>query len=306
MISNRHLQVLAAVIRQGSATRAAAELNLSQPTVSKALKRLEDIAGVRLFERIEGRLRPTAEAVILAREAERLNEEMSAFRSLLTDICNRGGGPFRLATAPAFSATIVPRAVVAMAAANPDMKILVNVLAPPAILENAVSGRIDLGVVHYTEEEPLAATVPLSSGLIVAIMRPDHELAARAVVQREDLRGRALIAYRGNLPFARSIRERLLPDDPAPRISIEAEPSTLLRDLVRLGPGIALVDEFSLWFEPWSGLAIRPIEPSVEVMMAVVHARGRPLTSAAGAFIEHLKRVIEQGQKSGLSMVSMI
>ncbi|WP_420349432.1 LysR family transcriptional regulator [Pelagibius sp.] len=302
MISSRHLQVLAAVIRQGSATGAAAELNLSQPTVSKAVKRLEDVAGMRLFERIEGRLRPTAEAVILAREAERLSEEMTAFQSLVTDIRNRGGGPFRLATAPAFSATIVPRAVVAMAAANPDLRILVNVEAPPLILENAASGRIDLGVVHYTEEEPLAATVPLSSGRIIAIMRPDHELAAKAVLQREDLKGRALIAYRGNLPFARSIRERLIPDDPAPTISIEAEPTTLLRDLVRLGSGIALVDEFSLWFEQWSDLAVRPIKPAVEVMMAVVHVRGRPLTTAASTFITHLEEVIARGRKSGLSM----
>ena len=301
MISNRHLQVLAAVIRQGSVTRAAAELNLSQPTVSKAVKRLEDVAGMRLFERIDGRLRPTSEAVILAREAERVSEEMTAFESLVTDIRNRGGGPFRLATAPAFAAAIVPRAIVAMADDNPDLKILVNVQAPLLILENAASGRIDLGVVHYTEEEPLAATVPLSSGRIVAIMRPDHELAAKAVLQREDLKGQPLIAYRGNLPFARSIRERLIPDDPAPTVSIEAEPTTLLRDLVRLGSGIALVDEFSLWFEPRDDLAVRPIEPAVEVMMAVVHVRGRPLTTAASTFIDCLQTVIAHGQKSGLS-----
>ena len=71
MISTKHLRVLAAVIRQGSVTGAAEELKMSQPTASKAIRRLEDIAGLKLFERLEGQLRPTAVALVLAREPDK-------------------------------------------------------------------------------------------------------------------------------------------------------------------------------------------------------------------------------------------
>ena len=48
----RHLRIFTAVAQEGSMNRAAARLYLSQPTVSKAVKELEDYYGVRLFERL--------------------------------------------------------------------------------------------------------------------------------------------------------------------------------------------------------------------------------------------------------------
>jgi len=297
MIGSRQLQVLSAVIRWGSVTRAARELSLAQPTVSKTIRRLEDLAGMRLFERMEGRLRPTTEAVILAREADRVGTELASFERLLTGIREHRGGTLRIAAPPGFSSTIIPRAIMEMTRRVTEVRPLLSVAGPPQILEEAVAGKVDIGVVHYTEEEPMATAQPIASGRIVCVMPREHRLARGRLLTPERLEGEAIVAYQQNLPFARAINDRLLARVPNASLPMEINFSTVLLEFVRLGAGIGLVDEFFLWFDPLPDIAVRSIEPPVEVIMAVVHARSRPLPTAARVFIDCLRETVELGRR---------
>ena len=78
-IKLRHLDTLAAFMKTGSVTEAAQVMHTTQPNASKSLKQLEEFAGVRLFERIAGRLRPTPEAELLFAHAARLMDELMLF-----------------------------------------------------------------------------------------------------------------------------------------------------------------------------------------------------------------------------------
>lgn len=294
MISTKHLQILTAVMRQGSVTGAAEELSISQPTASKAIKRLEDIAGVRLFERLEGRLRPTAEALVLAGEAERLNDEHVAFERLLSNIRHQNEGMLRVSMAAAFAASIMPRAIVNMSRAYPDVQVHAKVDTQTQIVDDSAWGRIDLGIVHFTQAEPLTTSIPLCSGRIVCIMPPDHELARKTVLNFDDLEGWPLLAYHPYLPFARSIQKNFADCNVSPVVRVEANHTSMIRDMVRLGGGIALVDEFTLWFESHGDVVARPIEPAIEISMGVVYARNRPLSRMAQNLVDCLKDVLEE------------
>ena len=64
-ITHRHIEVFRALMTAGSVTAAAQALFTSQPTVSRELARLEQLLGMPLFERVRGRLQPTAQALAL-------------------------------------------------------------------------------------------------------------------------------------------------------------------------------------------------------------------------------------------------
>ena len=64
-IKQRHLEVFDAIIAAGSISRAASQLNLSQPAVSIALANLEESIGFKLFQRDRGFFAPTREALLL-------------------------------------------------------------------------------------------------------------------------------------------------------------------------------------------------------------------------------------------------
>ncbi|MBP8307410.1 MAG: LysR family transcriptional regulator, partial [Burkholderiaceae bacterium] len=70
-LTHRQIEIFRAVMASGQVTRAALALHTSQPTVSRELARLEQVLQMRLFDRVRGRLQPTARALALHEEVER-------------------------------------------------------------------------------------------------------------------------------------------------------------------------------------------------------------------------------------------
>ena len=299
MITVKHLQILAAVIRLGSVTAAAKELNVSQPTASKALRRLEDVANTPLFERMEGRLMPTTEALILAREANSLIDEWGTYQHLITNISRRSGDRVRIGASPTYSATIIPRALQRMMETHPEVYVQCDILSTPELVDAATLGKVDVAIVHYTDAEPMAMAVPICRAPIVCIMPAGHPLTEKHLIETTDLNDWPLVGYRRDLPFARMMGERLGTDGVLPNVTLEANYTSLIRDLVRLGAGIALVDLFTLMFWTPDDLEIRPIVPETDVTMAAIHARDRPLSRHGKAFVECLRELLSESTVQG-------
>ena len=85
-VNLRHIEIFHAVMTAGSLTEAAHLLHTSQPTVSRELARFEKVIGLKLFERIRGRLHPTVQGLRLFEEVQRswygLDRIVSAAESL--------------------------------------------------------------------------------------------------------------------------------------------------------------------------------------------------------------------------------
>ena len=67
-VTHRHIEIFHAVMTSGNLTAAAELLHTSQPTVSRELARFEKVIGLRLFERVRGRLHPTVQGLRLFEE----------------------------------------------------------------------------------------------------------------------------------------------------------------------------------------------------------------------------------------------
>lgn len=86
MLSLRLLEVLQAVLAEGSVSAAARQLNVSQPTVSQMLGTIEQELGFSVFNRIKGRLVPTVQANALAPQLSQLLESVSRFEERATQL----------------------------------------------------------------------------------------------------------------------------------------------------------------------------------------------------------------------------
>lgn len=198
----RQLEIFRAIMRFGSLTAAANALAVSQPAVSKVLHHLESQLGYRLFERIGGRLTPTAEAHLLYGDADRVFREIEVLKDLARTIGERKVGLLRIGASPPVTFSVLPKALAAFQQSHPTVKVQLHALPKREIVEQLLIGDIDLGLTLSTIQAPTVKSEILSSvGLVVVMLKTDP-LADRQVVTAADLIGRPLISYGSDAPMS--------------------------------------------------------------------------------------------------------
>jgi DNA-binding transcriptional LysR family regulator len=139
----RQLEILRAVIRHRITVAAADELPLSQPAASNALKTMEAQAGFALFERVNNRLFPTAEAMALYKESEAIFAlQANRVRDLGE---NRAGHPAIVATPP-LAYSIIPAALSAFLRRRPETRVFFDVRRYKGVIESVLSRVAELGL----------------------------------------------------------------------------------------------------------------------------------------------------------------
>lgn len=291
----RVLRYFLAVAREGNITRAAERLLfVTQPTLSKQLRELEEELGCDLLVRgartvtltEEGRiLRARAEEILGL--AERARAELAAREEL--------GGELAIAAGESLAMLPVARAAGALRAAHPAIRL--NLFSGNAedVAERLARGLADFGVLiepfDLTRYDFLRLPWRGEWGLL---LRKEHPLAAKAAIAPGDLRG---------LPLLTSRQGRVAEEFGAwlgfPLAALEVVGTYNLAYnaalMVREGLGCALTLDRLVDVSPGSPLTFRPLAPALRTGAALVWERGRLPSRAARAFLEALRAQIAAG-----------
>lgn len=187
------LKELAAFIlttRLGTVTAAAEALNMSQSATSRLISSLESKLGQPLFDRVgRGVVTNAAGQAFIARATAILDAagpETPATRA-------ESGRLLRIAAPPSFCAGFLQDATARFLAANPGCSVQLEVRNSPALIEMISESRFDLGVTSGLRMHHAVRAVPLLRTRIAAIMRRDHALAGRALIELDHLNGQTLV-----------------------------------------------------------------------------------------------------------------
>lgn len=109
VIETRHLKIFVAIYRARSFTKAAKDLNTSQPTVSEHLQNLETSLGVKLFDRLGRTILPTAEAEFLYPRAQAILDDLEKLREDLSASVETVSGPLVIGASTIPGTYLLPR-----------------------------------------------------------------------------------------------------------------------------------------------------------------------------------------------------
>ena len=107
----RFIEVFYSVFNHGSVTKAAKELNVTQPSVSKILSQSESDLEIKLFERINKRMVPTPEAKILFPYAEKIHNNIENLRRVSRNLISKPEGDLNIAATHALGIDYLPEAI---------------------------------------------------------------------------------------------------------------------------------------------------------------------------------------------------
>lgn len=180
MIGTQRLRVLQQVARHGSLAGAARALATTQPAVAHHVGELEREVGTALVVRHGRGVRLTEAGTVLAAHADAILSRLEAAQDDVAAIAGLRAGRVRIAAYPTAAATLVPRALVALRRAHPDVEVTLDEQEPPEALAALRAGDVDLAVTfRYPEaapdadhglartplgDDPIDIVVPASSG----------------------------------------------------------------------------------------------------------------------------------------------
>ncbi|WP_232468049.1 LysR substrate-binding domain-containing protein [Bordetella genomosp. 13] len=291
----RQIEVFRAVMLAGSVSGAAQMLHVSQPAVSRLISYTEQRLGFALFQRLRGRLHPTAEAQKLFGEIEVLYQAVQRINGLADDLANQTGGMLRVACSPSLAYALMPMAIAAFARRWPDVKVAFEGMLAEPLVDALLTQRVDLAVAIVPLQHPRIQTHRLYRNRIVAVLPPGHRLAARRRLRVTDLRDERVIGYSPETPLAHAIGRLYDGAHLAPRWVAEVKQTHVACAMAQQGLGIALVDEQARVGGAWPDLQMRELSPSIDLQVRLGYSRHEPLPALAQAFADELRALDHPG-----------
>lgn len=274
MIDVRRLEVLVAVARTGSVSRAAEALHFGQPTVSHHLRRLEAETGAVLLQRVGRGVRLTAEGERLAARGEEILTLLDRAETELRAASSLEHGVVRLATFPSAVPTLVPAILELLADAHPGVRLELVEAEPPEATAMLVSGRVDLALAftYADHDTPPAVTAELlgHDGLQLVTRRSPSATGERGALLRDHAEEPWLAGCeRCRSHLVDACREAGFD----PQITFASDDYVAVQALVAAGAGVTLLPGLALAAHRHPGVDARPVDGATRELVLLTHGR---------------------------------
>ena len=284
-LSSRDLDAFLALAHAQHFTRAAERCHLSQSAFSQKIARIEQVAGVALFERSTRHVTLTPEGEVFAQEVTRIQQDLQHALSHLNELATRRIGKVAVAALPSVAAVWMPGVIARYREANPNVRIeLFDTLADGG-LALLREGRVDMFITAGGDLREFDVTELMKEPFHL-VCHPSHRLAGKRSVTLAQLKGEEMI----HLARSSSVRQHLeaagaqaLPN------SLEVEHLATVAALVAEGLGVSIVPELTLFHFEHAGLAVVPVRDA-ELRRPIMLARrkGKALSVAANAMVAEI------------------
>lgn len=284
-VSSDDLRAFLAVAETEHVTAAAGRLRLSQPAVTRAIGRLEEQFGARLFDRPGHRVRLNTFGRVLAGHADRIIAQLDAADAEIAMLLDPHAGPVRIGFLRSLGTWLVPNLIRSFRAVEPGVVFHLRQGLSEGISGLLENGDVDLILTSPQPRLPDHVTwEPLVSERLELAVPPDHPLAARKRIRLQEVAAEPFVALSATSEF-REISDRLCREAGfAPAVAFEADDVATVRALAAAGLGIAILP--ALHRPPASGapatLAIAGQDATRPIGLA--RMSGRQVPAMADAF----------------------
>jgi LysR family transcriptional regulator, hydrogen peroxide-inducible genes activator len=246
------LKYIVAVARERHFGKAAEACYVSQPTLSVAVKKLEEELDVKLFERSANEVTVTPLGEEIVRQAQSVLEQAAAIK----EIAKRGkdplGGSLALGIIYTIGPYLLPDLVRQMIAKTPQMPLMLQENFTVKLLEMLRTGEIDCAILAEPFPDAGLAVAPLYDEPFMAAVPANHPLAAKAEVTSEELKNETMLLLGSGHCFRDHALEvcpefaRFSSHTEGIRKSFEGSSLETIKHMVAAGMGVTLVPRLSV------------------------------------------------------------
>lgn len=285
----REMSYVVSVADLRNFSQAAEQCNVSQPTLSAQIKKLEEFLQVKIFERDNKRVMVTEEGKSIVQSARRILQEMEAIREIAESARNPFAGKFRLGAFPTLATYVFPGIVPRIKRLMPELRLILVEEKTAVLIDRLHRGEIDAALLAMpVHENAFQATILFNDCFFLAAPE-GHPLAGFSEIDLDELaKHRLLLLEEGHCLRDNALeicQQHNIPEEQ----DFRATGLETLRQMVKAGTGITLMPEIAI-NNPEPGIHYIPFKPPAPYRtIGLVYRK----TSTKKELIREVERVLK-------------
>lgn len=239
-ITLRQLEILEAVDRCGSFSRASADLHLSQPAVSMQIKQLEGALGLPLFEHIGKQIQLTEAGRETLHASRAITRELANLEQTLADQQGLKGGSLTVSAASTTS-VFAARLMALFRSLHPDVRISLNVVNRETLLQHLTGNLIDLALMGQPPDGLGLVALPFMENPLVVIAAANHPLATTKRIPLARLLKEPLVGREQGSGTRSALEKFLAEKGMGYQAAMEMNKNEAIKQAVEAGLGVGVV-----------------------------------------------------------------
>ena len=276
------------VSETNSITRAAEELLITQPAVSKQMKALEEELGERLFDRIGKKIYLTRTGEVLYSHTDRILRSVEEAKIAVRDMSAECSGELIIGTSDHISIHRLPGVLKSFINGFPKVDLKLRCHRSETILDLVNRNLVDLGVITLPNPTPHMVSKTIWKDPMSLVFVRDHPLASVAVVRLRDIAGYGMILPEVGTETRKTIDSAFSKKGLTPNIAMEVAYLETIKSLVRVGLGISILPDKAFEAEIKSGLLAKAniADASFSRDLGVVYLKDKFLSKPVQEFLK--------------------
>jgi DNA-binding transcriptional LysR family regulator len=293
----RQIEAFKAVIENGTVSSGALMLNISQPAMSKLIAHMEADTGLKLFDRLKGRLAPTEHAMRLYGEVERIFAGVRQVENAVDAIRREEQGRLAVGAIAALSGSFITRATTVFLKDRRNVFCSVQSISSQWIVDWLIARKLDVGLISSSFENPYVTIEPLMEHPLVCIMPLDHPLTAKSQIEPQDLDQIPFVGFNPDTYIGHRVGEMFDAYKATAQVVMVSNVAPTLCEFVAAGVGVSLVHPLMV-----SGLenrlAVRRFEPEIPFTFQLCRSADSRNAKLVEAYAHELRATAAQVSRS--------
>ena len=303
MLNSKQIEVFYTVYKEGSLTRAARSLNVSQPSISNSLRYSEQKLNLKLFLRRGRKLIPTPEADILYKHAEAVNQKISQFNNVSRNLLADPKGYINVGCTPSIGLRLMPSLINAYLQQEPGAQINLVNLQSAELESQLLELTYDLVVCFNPEASGPLQKRTLKKGEM-RVMTPPGFHAEGSTLDIKALLSAPFIRIK-NLKSSdtqESLDSYLQRNGLELNWVVQTETIEVAKSLVAKGIGFALIDDFNLVRDDLpEKVGLYRLAPEITYEIGTLRNLEKPMSFAATKFVQFVESQDDAGLQQLIS-----
>jgi DNA-binding transcriptional LysR family regulator len=289
------------VAKHKSFSKAAEELFISQPAVTKHIKELERKIGMGLIQRRRGGFSLTEGGKILFKHTHKISSHLMEIENLLENLKKDYQGILKIGTTESYSKGLMPKLLSGFQTSFPFIKIALDVGNSEEIEKSLLVYKNDLVLIAVTKKSHRFESIPFLKEELVLIVSPNHPLVKRKTVSLEELERYPLIIRAKGSTTRRIILQAFKEAGIHPSLLIEAGSSEFIKQWVSEGKGVSIIVKRTVEDEEKRGIIKTiPLLEKLYLQVAFLYLKEEKSSPSIKTFIKFTenqgRKLIKSGQ----------